>query len=335
MRVSIVIPTLNSARTLGSCLASIRAQDFPGAEYEIVVADAGSVDETLAIAAKFGVERVVTNLLRTGEAGKAAGIEAARGEVIALVDSDNVLDGTDWLEKMTAPFADSDVVAAEPLRYVWRADDPALTRYFALLGMSDPLCLFIGNYDRYSEVTGKWTEIPVSEESRDGYTAIRVTGEQVPTFGANGFVVRRRALDGIRWAPYYMDIDVAYQLVRNGGVIAKVPVGIVHLYCDRLAAFARKQDRRIRDFLHFSEQKERSYPWDGARRRGVLMFILSTVTVLPLLYQTLRGVCRKPDVAWVYHIPAMWITLAVYGVATIRARLGIKGAMKSRKAWKQ
>ena len=36
--------------------------------------------------------------------GKARGARAARGEVLAFVDSDNILVGTDWLRRMTAPF---------------------------------------------------------------------------------------------------------------------------------------------------------------------------------------------------------------------------------------
>ncbi len=335
MKLSIVIPTLNSARTLPACLASIVAQQISREDYEIVIADGGSTDDTLAVANRFGVDRIVENRLRTGEAGKAAGIEATSGELIALIDSDNVLVGPDWLVKMTAPFADKDVVAAEPLRYEWRASDPALTRYFALLGMSDPLCLFVGNYDRYSFVTGRWTEVRVFEETRAGYTAVRLKDEPPPTFGANGFIVRRRALAGVRWRPYYMDIDVAFQLLKNGSVLAKVPVGIVHLYCDRLQSFARKQDRRVRDFLHFAQQKERVFPWHRARRKGAALFVLYTLTVLPLVLQMARGFRRKRDAAWLYHLPAMWITLVVYGTGVLKWKLGLLDAMKSREAWRQ
>ena len=40
-RISIVIPTLNSGRTLDACLAAIRTQEPPAGGYEIVMADAG------------------------------------------------------------------------------------------------------------------------------------------------------------------------------------------------------------------------------------------------------------------------------------------------------
>ena len=88
MFLSIVIPTLNSEKTLGICLAAVRAQSFPKDGYEIVIADAGSSDRTLEIAKEFVVDTITSNPLKTGEAGKTAGIKAAKGDIIALVDSD-------------------------------------------------------------------------------------------------------------------------------------------------------------------------------------------------------------------------------------------------------
>ena len=155
MRLSIVIPVLNSERTLGECLEAIAAQTLPRGEYEIVLADAGSADRTLEIARAAGVDRIVPNPLKTGEAGKTAGIKAATGDIIALVDSDNILPSPDWLERMLAPFSDPEVLATEPIAYTSRPQDPVLTRYFALLGMNDPICLFTRNYDRTCAITGK------------------------------------------------------------------------------------------------------------------------------------------------------------------------------------
>jgi len=61
-------------------------------------------------------------------------------------------------------------VASEPLAFTVRAEDPALTRrYFALLGMNDPLCLFTKNYDRVCGITGRWTGLDVTQVDRGDY----------------------------------------------------------------------------------------------------------------------------------------------------------------------
>ena len=337
MRLSIVIPVLNSERTLGECLEAIASQTLPRGEYEIVLADAGSVDRTLEIARSAGVDRIVPNQLKTGEAGKTAGIKAATGDIIALVDSDNILPSPDWLERMLAPFSDPEVLATEPIAYTSRSQDPALTRYFALLGMNDPICLFTRNYDRTCAITGKWTGLDIATEDKGDWLKLRLAANALPTIGANGFVFRRTLLDGANWDPYLFDIDILYERIRRDGaaVVAKVKTGIVHLYCSRLRDFARKQRRRIRDFLFFAQEKQRTYPWDKQRKTGIILFCLATVTLIPLLLQAIVGFCRRPDRAWFYHVPVCWITLWIYGWGTVSKMLGRRQAPVDRSQWQR
>ncbi len=332
--LSIIIPTLNSARTLEACLEAIRRQAFPRDQVEVVVADAGSTDDTLAMARRHGVEQVVANPLRTGEAGKAAGIAACRGDLIALVDSDNILPDPDWLRRMIAPFADPEIMGTEPLEYTCRREDPALTRYFALLGMNDPLCLFLGNYDRFCGITGRWTGLPVRQVDAGDYLKLTLEEAALPTIGANGFVFRRTLLERVTWSPYFFDIDVVHQAVAAGQPhFAKVKTGIVHLFCDRLGLFRRKQQRRIRDFLHFAQTRQRTYPWQRQNKLAILRFAICTVLVLPLLVQMARGMSRRYDRAWWYHVPVCWITLWVYGLATLGRMLGRKAEAADRNTW--
>jgi glycosyltransferase involved in cell wall biosynthesis len=117
--VSVVIPTLNSAKYLEECLGSVRSQAYAG-RVEVVIVDAGSTDDTLDIAHRFGAERILENPLKTGEAGKAVGLRAAAGDLLLSLDSDNVVVGSDWLRRMVEPFFDPDVVAAQPLRWDYR-----------------------------------------------------------------------------------------------------------------------------------------------------------------------------------------------------------------------
>jgi len=336
LSVSFVIPTLNSERTLRECLHSIREQTYPPDCVEIIIADAGSTDNTLTIAKEFDVDKIVTNPLKTGEAGKTEGIKVSRGDIIAIIDSDNILDNPEWLNRMLAPFADSEIIASEPILYSRRDKDPALTRYFAMLGMNDPLCLFLGNYDRQSMITDKWTGLNVKEEDHGSYLKLTLKEDQLPTIGANGFIFRHVLLDSVKWEPYFFDIDVVQQAVQAGfPCLAKVKCGIVHLYCESLKDFTRKQDRRIRDFLFFSQQRQRSYPWNRQCRLGAVRFCIDTLLVVPLLIQMARGWLRKKDPAWLFHLPVCWITLLVYGVATVKKMLCIQPKPKSRTNWQK
>lgn len=339
MRVSFIIPTLNSAKTLGACLSAIRAQSYT--DYEIVLADGGSTDSTRDIARQFEVDTLCENPLKTGEAGKSAAISAARGELLALVDSDNILPSPDWLAEMLAPFANPTIFATEPLRYTARQTDPSLTRYFAALGMNDPICLFAGNYDRVSCVTGKWTGLAVATKEHsepDGTRWLELhPTETLPTIGANGFIFRRSILEKVTWQPYFFDIDVAAQAAaKDCGYIAKVDTAIIHLYCARFGDFVRKQNRRIRDFLYFAATKQRTYPWQNRKTRGVILFTLATVTLVPLVVQTVRLAVRSPKglkSAALWHIPVCFATLIVYGLGFLGKLLGFKPRLANRQNW--
>ena len=330
--VSCVIPTLNSARTLEACLSSIRMQEYPG-DLEIVLVDAGSTDATLDIARRHGVDQVLDNPLTTGEAGKARGLRAARGEIVCFVDSDNFLVGVDWLARMVAPFRDSDVVSAEPLRWAYRRSDGYVDRYCALTGVNDPASLFVGNYGRYSHLTGRWTGFPAETRKADGYIRVRVDPELLPTMGANGYLVRAEALRGIVTSDFLFDIDAVGELARAGfEVVARVDTAIGHSFARGYGDFVRKTRRRARDYLYYSGLGSRTYPW-ARYRWGLVRFALFTVLTVPLLVQAATGYARRPDAAWLFHPVACWATLVVYASEVLRAQF--RQERHGRREWRQ
>jgi len=316
--ISIVIPTYNSERTLAQCLESIVRQDYPRGKIEIIIADGGSKDKTLEIAEKFSVDRILHNPLRIGEAGKAVGVEAAKNEIMLLQDSDNILDRQDWLRRMIEPFEDTGIIGTEPLYYTYREEDSLITRYCALLGMNDPICLYLGNYDRYSYVTRKWTELLVKTRDYGDYLLLELDEKNIPTIGANGFLVRAKTLKKAEYMPYLFDIDVIYQFIRKGeNRFAKVKIGIVHLFANSVGTFTRKTYRRIRDYLFYEEHRMRKYPWRRVSRVRVLKFALYTLLIIPTIRNSVKGYKKMPDKAWLFHPLACWLTLFTYGIMFI------------------
>ena len=94
---SVVIPTYNRLPILRQCLAALAAQDLstvPDVEdYEVVVVDDGSTDETVAALQQTPYPRL--RLLQQDHGGAAMarnrGVTAARGNVIVFIDSDLVV----------------------------------------------------------------------------------------------------------------------------------------------------------------------------------------------------------------------------------------------------
>lgn len=332
--ISFVIPTFNSERVLDKCLESIRMQNYPSDKIEIIIVDGASSDKTLEIARKFKVDKILKNPLVTGEAGKAIGVDACKNELVAFVDSDNLLESEDWLKKMVTPFENPEIVSSEVLYWIYRKEDSIIDRYCALMGINDPVCMFLGNYDRYNYLTGKWTELPLKEEiDRGEYLEVVLDKNYVPTMGANGYLVRRNVLSKIDYRPYYFDVDVVWQLVRLGySRIARPKIGIRHLYCGTIKSFIRKQRRRINDYLYFRRKGMRSYNYK-INSLDFLRYIMHTLLTFPLFLQAFAGYRKKPDFAWFFHPLACWITLGIYCWGTIRGTL--MSQIQDRSKWSQ
>ena len=219
MTVSIVTPTLNIMRVIDDYLQAIMMQTYPHDVIEIIIADGGSTDGSIEKLKEYNDKSdinitVYDNPLRTAEAGKAVGVRKAKSDVVLLLDSDNILPDEKWLERMMIPFEDKSIVASEPISFTYRKEDGLVNRYCSLLGMGDPLCLFMGNYDRYSYVSNTWTKIPHEEKDMGDYLSIRFYNA-IPTIGANGFIMRTKELNDNFEGDYLFDIDVLWKLFQN------------------------------------------------------------------------------------------------------------------------
>ncbi len=339
-KVSVCMATLNAESVLDECLRRLFSQKYPREKIELVVADGGSTDKTREIIRKYS-GRIYDNILKTGESGKALAVKNAQNELILILDSDNYLPDDEWLRKMVLPFEDEKIKLSEPISYTWRKEGGYIERYCALIGMNDPVCLFLGNYDRWNFLTRKWTGIIHKETDKGEYLEIKLTKDGIPTVGANGTIFRKDFLLGMDIGDYLFDIDViAKEISEKGEIhIAKTKVGIIHTFCESdFRKFIRKQKRRIKDYTFHKKNKSRVFDWSkfeigGSSSWGLLKFIIYTVLIFPLFAQALIGYFRKKDVAWFFHIPACWVTLIVYSVGKF---VGIfNQAEMSRENWKQ
>ncbi|HXG29255.1 MAG TPA: glycosyltransferase family 2 protein [Nevskiales bacterium] len=95
IEVSAVMPCLNEARTLATCIRKAQ-QSFAklGVTGEVVVADNGSTDQSRQIAESLGA-RVVQEPIKGYGTALMAGIKAARGEIIIIGDADDSYDWSD------------------------------------------------------------------------------------------------------------------------------------------------------------------------------------------------------------------------------------------------
>lgn len=128
-----MVAARNAEATIGDCVASLLRLDYPPGRHEVLVVDNASVDRTREI-----VSCLPVRLLEESRPGRShsrnAGIQAARGEVVAFTDADCVV-ATSWLRELVRALTNADVagvggeIAAYPPRtaaqqYAARMRDP-------------------------------------------------------------------------------------------------------------------------------------------------------------------------------------------------------------------
>ena len=316
--ISVVMPSFNSIRTIESCLKSLREQDY-GGKIEIVVADGGSTDGTLEILKKYGC-KVVPEKTGNPEKAKAIALKQATGELVLLMATDNVLPTKDWLSRMVRVLeSEPKLVAVYPWRYEVRKSDTSLNRYYALMGVNDPVAKFMGRADRQSWGSKNWWLAGESEDKGDWWL-VRFNKDNIPTLGDNGVLVwREKLLKAKVDEEHFSHIDVFYDLVERGEIwFGVVKNTIIH---DTGESYKRAMQKRARYMqeLYLQQLKMRRFKWVRGTRDvvKVIGYCLYSITIIGSLLESFWGFVSRRDLAWFWH-PVMCVSMVfIYGKAIL------------------
>ena len=195
MKISFVIPAYNEEGLIGACLASILAdtKNLPY-QYEIIVVNNASTDNTKKIAVSYSHVQVVDEPKKGITKARQAGYNVATGDIIANVDADNILP-SGWTKKVCEEFLYNK----------------------KLVGLSGPL----EYYDLPS-----WIKFEVKIFYMLGYISYIINNYVLKTSGmlqGGNYIIRKSALDQIGGFDtslnfYGEDTDIARRLQKVGFV---------------------------------------------------------------------------------------------------------------------
>jgi glycosyltransferase involved in cell wall biosynthesis len=159
---SVIIPTLNRADILRSCLDAIACQTAAPDTFEIIIVDNNSTDHTRDVVRGFGdanPKLTIRYLLETAPGASAArncGVRAATGGTLFFVDDDSIA-APEWLETLHSAFGNPEMgCAGGPIDLDYRGQE----RPRHLLGdLQGLLGAFQLPYDEPT-VVSDWTELP-------------------------------------------------------------------------------------------------------------------------------------------------------------------------------
>lgn len=106
-KLSIISTFYNSAKYISKCLDTLVEQDIPESDYEIILVDDGSPDNTIEIAEQYAAKHPNIRIIRQENKGvseaRNVGIRAAEGKYMCIVDPDDYIAKNDFaamLEQM-------------------------------------------------------------------------------------------------------------------------------------------------------------------------------------------------------------------------------------------
>jgi cellulose synthase/poly-beta-1,6-N-acetylglucosamine synthase-like glycosyltransferase len=99
-RISVVVCCYNEEYTIGNCLESLQKLDYPN--YEVIVVNDGSTDDTEIIAKKYNVRLISTENQGLSNA-RNVGLREATSEIVAYIDADAYPD-EHWLKYLANKF---------------------------------------------------------------------------------------------------------------------------------------------------------------------------------------------------------------------------------------
>ena len=322
-KLTIIIVTRNSERTITQCLQYIKAQTYPALD-EILLVDGGSTDATFSIAQKIKlpIKIIDGGFPENQEARRAVGIAHARNNFCSFLDTDNYITDKNWLTDMVRPLLEhEDVVASQTLRYSAPKNTTLFNRYFGLLGAADPVAFYMRKSDRLSWLYYSWNLQGTIVEDNKQYYIVDFDPKRLPTVGCNGIVFKKNILIKAKWKQPsdYIHTDVFVDIAVLGYTkFAIVKNEIFHNTAENISTFFKKRLHYMQTYHQTLYKKRRHLIFDARQPRDIIslgLFLVYALTLIEPIIRSIRGYVKKRDIAWFLH-PIVCIGIAgVYGYA--------------------
>jgi len=130
MKFSVVIPAFNEAASITNSIKALKLQNIKRNDFEIIVVDNNSKDETFNVAVQVGADKVVKEIIQGTNAARQRGYRESQGEIIAFLDADSE-PPVEWLEKIEKNLSQKDVAAVSgPFDYQFKGLKKILERIY-------------------------------------------------------------------------------------------------------------------------------------------------------------------------------------------------------------
>lgn len=315
-KISIIIPVFNGENRLPLCLDSIKKQDFPSEQLEIIIVDDDSTDKTVEIAKKYGC-KVIRNGAHNPERGKSIGIENSDSEYLFFIDDDNIIPSKHMLSKLYKAVENENCIGGQVAKFKYSKYSSIPDRYMALFGCGDPAVFYLKKRDHMQTFETKWNLGGKIVKENEDFFKIKFDLETLPTIGSQGFLIKREFIEKIKWSPMFFHIDANADLIRQGYtdyIILKQSV--IHNHSKNLKDFISKI-RRNSNQLQSSVGDERTYSYNLTGPRLIKLGLTLGTVIIPLI-DSIKGFIKIPTLVWFIHPYVSFVVAVEYTLSVIK-----------------
>ena len=305
--ISVVIPTLNAARTLPTCLQALCRQTAFG-DVEVLIVDGGSTDQTRPIAHEFGA-RIIENPWVLPERAKSLGLQNAQGEFGVFLDADEEIVRGDSFARKREMLGIEETVHNVMTAGLLRPDsEPLLTEYANRYG--DPFSFFLYRLDGGDLLPAGRNRYRVVCETSNGVVFEVPLTEPMPLCDAGGHFFR---LSRVRETEDLEDPTLASRLftsmTADNRQFAILQGDFVrHHAATTFVSLARKIDWRVRNNTYITPDAKGGHAARAASqpesfRKRQYGFLPYALLVIPAVADAVRLAVRHRNPMMLAHAP--------------------------------
>lgn len=299
-------------------LESIKKQKYPKKLVEHLIMDAGSTTPAISLAKKYGCKIISKpDLVLKSQERLSLGIKASKHDIILILETDNILIGSDWLLKMVEPFIrEEDISFTYSMYNGYKKDMPLLTKYFALFGVNDIYLYYLKKTEKMPLDNKEYDKGEIIKKEKNYYVVKFVT-KDLPPLGDNGIMIRRKIINGINNNPKkFLHTDAVYNLVQNGynhfGVVKNSIIhysggNIIKQYKNRVLMKKMFYDkyRGKRDYLTFNPNSKKEII-------NTIKFSFYSMTFFFPFIRSIQGYLKKREIAWFLNPIVCFVAFTMY-----------------------
>lgn len=329
-KISIVLNTLNAQHVLEDCLKFLFGQDYPTKKIEVINSDGGSTDKTLEVIEKYGKRypgaiKSFHNAKKT-KLGRGMGADLASrkatGDMILMMDPDNLLIQKDWLKKMVDILLNNKKIAAVQSRLIVPEEGSIIDKYLGAIGIEDPFAIA---YSLNAQIVFNPKKFLFDKKGK--FYLYEVDKKNFYYAGDNGFLIWKEVF--LENGGYTQDIDNLYRmaLAKKKYLIA-VPrdIRLYHKSPTDLFGMLKKKGFYLKLYIK-NNMKNRDFYWFSLKKNTFwqnLRFVNNVIynlLIAPALLKSIVMVIKEKKSYWLIHSAALFLITIQYIYSTLYIKI--------------